>query len=345
MKELLRLIAYLLAGLTAVSWAVALGGSPSLEAGLLVLLMALLPDFIGLIGNLLHRPQVERLVHTVWAVLILALLQLLITLPGGWLGVGAYLGHLLVDAVTDMRGVPLLWPVSHRYFYFATATTFFERLVVLVMMALLLLLPHLTPSLSRDMTSLLNPAPTEAPILPNTVTLRINHVYDPASEILVKPGDTISQGDLLADLSTYRQKQLVPTASPLTATPTATPQSTSTLTPTPTATATSTPTPATDPLALEQAAAHLHLAQLIATATAAPPDATRIFQVCDKPEQMLRQLWRDQIARDMGKAAEMAWEVIHVQEIDLDILEGTSPPPKPSATALKTCHTTRIPTP
>jgi hypothetical protein len=47
-----------------------------------------------------------------------------------------------------------------------------------------------------------------------------------------------------------------------------------------------------------------------------------VAQVCERTELLLRQLWRDQIARDMAKAAEMAWEVIHVQEIDLDILEG-----------------------
>jgi hypothetical protein len=41
-----------------------------------------------------------------------------------------------------------------------------------------------------------------------------------------------------------------------------------------------------------------------------------------KAETMRRQLWRDQIARDMAKAQAIAWEAIHVMEIDLDVLEG-----------------------
>ena len=332
MTELILLLTYLLAGLTGLSWSLALGGNPTVEDTVVVLLIALLPNFIGMVGLVLDRPQAEQAAHSVWGPLALAGLNFVLPVPGGWLGVGAYAGHLLVDLLTDVRGVSLLWPFSNYRAYLANASDAFGRLVILAATSLLLLLPHLTPSLSRDVSSLLNPAPTEAPILPNTVTLRVNHVYDPATEILVKPGDTISRGDLLADLSTYRQKQLAPAPATLTATPTPTFLPTSTLTPTPTASPTTTPTPGSDPLALEQAAARLQLAQIIATATAAPPDATRTFQVCDKPEQMLRQLWRDQIARDMGKAAELAWEVIHVQEIDLDILEGDI------ATAQAECH-------
>ena len=70
------------------------------------------------------------------------------------------------------------------------------------------------------------------------------------------------------------------------------------------------------------AEAALQLAQTEATRAARPPSATEMAQVCDRAEQLRRRLWRDQIARDMSKAMELAWEAIHVQEIDLDILEG-----------------------
>jgi hypothetical protein len=83
------------------------------------------------------------------------------------------------------------------------------------------------------------------------------------------------------------------------------------------------------------AQANLDLARAEATAAAAPPDAIAIARICDRAEELRRKLWRDQIARDMAKAAEMAWEVIHVQEIDLDILEGESQLPTQNAQLIR----------
>ncbi len=324
MKDLLRLVAYILAGLTSLSWAIAFGAQPTIETVLIVLTMALVPDFISLVGHLLVQPQIERWVHTIWVVAVLGLVQLLVGLPGGWLAVVAYAGHLLVDALMDVRGVPLLWPFSPRYFYFASATNLFERLVVVAALGMVLILPHLTPNLSQDVSGLFNPEPTAAPILPKTVTIRIPHVYDLASEILVKPGDVIKEGTQLANLTTYRQYQndLIEVDPTNTATPTSTFTPTPSPSPTATTTPTTTPTPGLDMMAVEEAFVNLERARVVASITAAPPNATRIYEVCDKPEKMLRQLWRDQIARDMAKAMEFGWEAIHVMEIDLDILEG-----------------------
>jgi len=92
----------------------------------------------------------------------------------------------------------------------------------------------------------------------------------------------------------------------------------STATPTPTAT----PTWEPNPLDVAMAEANLALARTEATRVAAPPSATEVSRVCQHAEDLLRQLWRNQIARDMSKAAELAWEIIHIQEIDLDIMEG-----------------------
>jgi len=95
--------------------------------------------------------------------------------------------------------------------------------------------------------------PTPTPTPTATVTIRIPHVYDPAAEILVQPGDLITTGQLLADLQTYRL--LIATS-----------------TPTPPPTAGPTPTPAgPDPLTISRAQADLALAEARYRAAIATP--------------------------------------------------------------------------
>ncbi len=60
------------------------------------------------------------------------------------------------------------------------------------------------------------PTPTATPT-PVIVAIRIANITDPASEILVQPGDRIAQGQLLADLRAYRLRVARPSPTPLAA--------------------------------------------------------------------------------------------------------------------------------
>jgi biotin carboxyl carrier protein len=166
----------------------------------------------------------------------------------------------------------------------------------------------------------IGPVVSETPVsipTPVMVTIRVPHVFDPETEILVKPGDVVEKGQKLAELRIWRSRQIQDQVAEVIATPAPVPK------PTPTASATPEVTGETVVLpGLERAWAELELARSLATRAAAPPSVEEIDRVCLKAETMRRQLWRDQIARDMAKAQAIAWEAIHVMEIDLDILEG-----------------------
>jgi len=95
--------------------------------------------------------------------------------------------------------------------------------------------------------------PPEAP--PATVKIVIYNVYDPATEILVQPGDVITAGQVIADLAGYRRALAE-------ATPTPSPEPTPTWQP--------------DPLRVAYAQAKLDLARAEATRVAEPPSAEAI---------------------------------------------------------------------
>ena len=154
------------------------------------------------------------------------------------------------------------------------------------------------------------PLPTPTPeATPVYVKIRIENVYDPDREVLVKAGDAVTKGQLIADLVTYRQRTHLPTATP---TPIASP------TPTPSPT----PTWAPDPLGLAQAQADLELARAQYNKAVAPPSAEEIAAVCDVAETLRQQLWQGQLERDAMKSKKVLWLDIHAKEIALEALEG-----------------------
>ena len=333
---------HVLAGLVVLVWATALGHlQPGFGLIALVVFASLLPDIdssASMIGRLLYPFSVliedrfghRTLTHTAWfAAIIWVICWFLFPRPD-WLFISlAYTSHLILDMIVGGRGLPLFWPYRSRFYFFTVKTGSTGELVSGIVLAGLLLLPYIATSVAQKSVEfvagaapILTPTPTPKPI-----TIRIAHVYDPETEILVQPGDIITEGQLIADLAIWRRYHPMPTAT------STTPTSTSTTTPTPTAshtttstpTMTPTPTPTVwspDPLKSQQAEAELSLARAQATRAARPPSADDIEAVCNRAETLRRQLWRDQIARDMAKAQEIAWEAIHVLEIDLDILEG-----------------------
>jgi membrane-bound metal-dependent hydrolase YbcI (DUF457 family) len=164
----------------------------------------------------------------------------------------------------------------------------------------------------------IGPVVAETPVsipTPVVVTIRVPHVFDPETEILVKPGDVVEKGQKLAELRTWRSRQARGQVDEADVVPAPVPRPTVSATPEPTGETVTAP-------GLERAWAELELARSLATRAAAAPSVEEIDRVCMKAETMRRQLWRDQIARDMAKAQAIAWEAIHVMEIDLDVLEG-----------------------
>lgn len=154
------------------------------------------------------------------------------------------------------------------------------------------------------------PPPTPTPeATPVYVKIRVENVYDLEREVLVKAGDVVTKGQLIADLVTYRRQIHPPT-------PTPTPSATPTPRPTPT------PTWAPDPLALAKAKADLDLARAQYNKAVAPPSAEEIAAVCDVAEQLRQQLWQGQLERDAMKARKVLWLDIHAKEIALEALEG-----------------------
>ena len=132
----------------------------------------------------------------------------------------------------------------------------------------------------------LGPVPSLIPThTPVTIVVRIPHVHDPDREILVKPGDTVTVGQILADLQTYRTF--------ITATPGPTPL----WLPDPVAVARADVNLAAarieatrialtpDPAAIELAAARIHLAELErAAALRVPPTPTPFTPAVTEPD-------------------------------------------------------------
>ncbi len=130
--------------------------------------------------------------------------------------------------------------------------------------------------------SYLVPTFTPTPVI---IPVRINHVTDLETEILVTVNDVVEEGQLIAlrrPLVDPNVLILVPTPTPE---PTATPRPTSSL----------------DPLTVAQAGAEVEHARALATRAFAPP-APEVIDACISQLEGLRnRLWQDQLERDALK--------------------------------------------
>ena len=281
LRNHLGAISHIVAGLLPLTWsAILVGGQPHPVLIVFAAFFALLPDVdttASHVGRLFPyaSEQIERrwghrtLTHSLLAVAAIALFTWLI-FRDGWIWLTAAYGtHLLVDMIVGAEGVPLLWPGSWRFFIAQIPAASTGEVVATGSLALALMLPLLWPAFAFSTAEILPkpPPPTLTPTpTPKTVTIRIPHVYDP-NEVLIEPGDTITTGQLIADLVTYRR---------LIATPTPT------LTPTPGPT----PTPANlNPATVAQAEAELSLAEARHAAAIATPTPDPILLVTLREEQ------------------------------------------------------------
>jgi micrococcal nuclease len=314
-------LVHILAAIIAPIWWAAITDT-LLSPGLLLLcaLCGLLPDIdtaASRIGRLLPEisQAIERrwghrtLTHSLWAVLLMIAVTVPIT--GQWFLALAYTSHILLDMLIGGRsGVALFWPLPHRFAFGHIDPASPGELTIGVLALCLVVIPLLIPALAVQATAIIPQAPTPTPTrtptstptpAPTLVLIRIDHVHDVETEILVQVGDQVIQGQQVADLHHWRATIQAP---PPTPTPTWI------LLPSPTPTETPTPyiAPTINPLVLQAAWADLRVAQSQATLAAAPPNPTTIARVCDEVatmqsrlETMRNNLWGDQLRRDTAR--------------------------------------------
>ncbi len=312
---------HILAGLVVLSWSASVTGRVSVGLIIVAVIFSLLPDIDSsqsLIGRasgpvaewIEHHYGHRTITHSIWIAALIGLgCWFWFPSPDWWIIWSAWLSHLIIDMIIGVRGLPLFWPLTDRHLYIIEIKpgSFGEILVALILAATVLY-PFYNPRNATATTQILAPLPTAtatATATPQPLTIRISHVYDPDTEILIKPGDRITRTQLLADLAAYRQfnpaaapASTVPATAtqPPTATPSPTPTETATSPPTETATATATWQP--DPLRVAEVWNRYEVAQLRATEIAAPVPAATVDGCFSRIDQMKNDLWEKQLERD-----------------------------------------------
>ncbi|MCP4288694.1 MAG: hypothetical protein GY792_30440 [Gammaproteobacteria bacterium] len=314
---------HILAGLVILSWVASLTGHVSIGLVIVVVVASLLPDIDSsqsLVGRaagpvsewIEHHYGHRTITHSIWIAAIIGLVSWFwFPAPDWWVVWAAWLSHLIIDMVVGVRGLPLFWPLTDRHFYIIEIKPGgLGEIVTALILALAVLYPFYNPANATATTQIFAPLPTATATTtttptPQPLTIRISHVYDPDTEILVQPGDRIERTHLLADLVAYRRYNpaAVPASTaPATATqpPTATPSPTPTETATPlsTATATATATWQPDPLRVAEAWNRYEVAQLRATEIAAPVPVATVDSCFARIDQMNNDLWEKQLERD-----------------------------------------------
>lgn len=291
----LGLLTHLLAAWLPLTWHWGLTGHPpALGLALLAGLWGWLPDmdtqasWLGRALPFLSEPLERRfghrtVTHSLPALALCGGLAALLY-GAGWRWLAAAYGlHLVVDMLVG-TGVPLLYPLPHRFYIARWKAGSSAELLFTLGLALLHVAPLLRPQTARTVVRLAPAPATPTPVpTPTPVTLKIQvaHVYDWTREIRVRPGDVVAAGEVLARLETYYLAQHpTPTA---TLTPSPTPS------PTPTRlTPTVTPYPTAHPLVVTQiwheyVRAAARYQQLAATGT---PDPAWLAQAAAYPEQI-----------------------------------------------------------
>ncbi|PID87035.1 MAG: hypothetical protein CSB13_01365 [Chloroflexi bacterium] len=275
-------VTHILASILAVAWYTAAVGYVEnlLSIALLCMVVALLPDVdtqasifgraLPFISSPLERRYGHRqITHSLLALAVVAVIMFLL-FPDAWLLLAsAYASHLIIDMLVGHVGIPLFWPNQTR-FHFARIrpASAGEGIIAFILAALIVIstlprsaetvadvLPHPTA------TSTASPTPLPTPRL---VHITVKNVYNIEDEILVRTGDSITAGQVVADLKTYRR--IIATPIP-TQTPPPSPTTISHVTPTPY------PTPASLYLAELQNnrdLAHAYYQHAIATGTPDP---------------------------------------------------------------------------
>lgn len=220
-------VTHVLAGLIPLSFAVGLGHvESSLPLILMTMAFSLLPDIdssqslmgriFGPISEAIEQKFGHRtLTHTAaFAAAMGFFCWAWFPANEWWIIWAAWLSHLIVDMCVGRHGVPLFWPLTDLHFYFISIKPrSLGELLFAACCALLVLLPFYSPTTAAGVTEIFSDEPTRTPT-PDLLEIRIAHVFDPSTEILVQPGDTIERGQIIADLATYRQHQLQPTPPP-----------------------------------------------------------------------------------------------------------------------------------
>ncbi|MEA3336690.1 MAG: metal-dependent hydrolase, partial [Chloroflexota bacterium] len=299
-------LVHIVAGLVLLTW---LGVTNPL-AYVFCGVVALLPDIdsqasiVGRLFPFISKPIERRfghrqVTHSLLALVFVAGAAWLVFRSDWPLFAVAYASHFLIDMLVGHVGIPLLWPHQSRFYVARIRPGSTAELllgIVLLVATLLPLVPGAQTVAGRLIPQdelAISPSPTPTPtVTPVVVNVRISHVHDPERDILVKAGDAVKPGDLLADLAGWRAQL------PLTSTPAGTPSTT------PTAAAIPTPSPTPpwtpDPLTVAEAEARLELARVAATASAraAHPDPENLAAAEGRLHLAERELQQRQAAYD-----------------------------------------------
>ena len=262
-------VSHILAGLVALTWYAVLSRTmPHLGLIFLCTVFSLLPDIdtgASLIGYLFPwvSQSIERrfghrsVTHSLAALAAVIAVTWLLFPDGGWIWLStAYASHLVLDMIIGSgTGIPLFWPANLRFYLIDAQAGGTGEGIMVILLLTACALPLVWPAgavMAADTfphtvvllpTATRTPTPTPTPT-PNTVKIRIVNIRDPLREVLVQPGDLITPGLVLADLSTHR-RLIAKTPTP-TLGPTPTPTNTPTPSPTPIR-----PTPTPRPVALQ----------------------------------------------------------------------------------------------
>lgn len=271
----LGVVSHLLAALIPFSWFPIFGGSfGGFAVFFLSIFLGLLPDIdthashIGKIFPFISQPIERRfghrtITHSLLAVVVIGAFTRFFYADDWGVLTSAYLSHLLLDMVIG-AGIPLFFP-AHLHFYFLRMKGGgAAEAIVTGMLAVVVLLPFTFPSVAQsasniipEPTPIVTPLPTSTP-QPANFEIRIAHIYDIDSEILVAVGDVVERGQLLASLEIYRELEREIQAED-TPTPTITPSPLPLVSPAPLPT----PYPTVDALYLAELENNRNLAQAI----------------------------------------------------------------------------------
>lgn len=321
---------HVLAGLIVCVWAVSLGqAEPSLGLLLAVVLFSLLPDIdsaSSVIGRLTkplspaieHRFGHRTLTHSLFAAAAVGLgCWLWFPAPDWWIIFAAWVAHLTVDLFVGERGIALFWPGELHVRAFGLKPGSLGELLVAALCGLALLYPLYLPQAARQTVALAAEPPTPTPT-PAPLVIRVPHVYDPEAEILVRPGQRIERGQLIADLATYRRYRPALDTAPAAAPPiepTAPP-----------------PAAAPPPAPFDGPAAQAALAQAQAALTLAEAEYNRAMQTDSE-------IYDKQIARARLDKAKADYEVAILR---LTPAPTATPTPTKSPTPSRTPTATRL---
>ncbi|MEM7539024.1 MAG: phospholipase D-like domain-containing protein [Chloroflexota bacterium] len=294
--------------------------------------LGLLPDIdtaSSVLGRLMPdiSEKIERqfghrtITHSIGAVFVVWLMAFLLARADSAAITAAYASHLIIDMIVGgQTGIAIFWPIREKIHFAHVEPASRGEFILGIICVVAICIPLALPRIASSAAALIPTQPTIEPtvmpaLVPTLVTMRIDNVFEPNSEILIRAGDIVTKGQKIADLKGLRSLLMAETSTP---TPTyfliPTKKPTPTQTPTPTALVQPTQDFSQYQEHVSSAAAALALAEAQGTAAAATiPEATQTA-IC-----------RGMDTSVISEQIETAHQQIHIAQLRIDKL--VAPPP------------------